>query len=161
MAERQIYSKYIFIFKTDFGLPLYRVEFVMIFFLSQLFYFFSDFYYIVTPILHKYKKSKASVSEPYVLSDGVRVQASLACINSLRQEVAFDPNTQNLAQNTTDTKYILVGEGCALAGKCSCVTHAQDCKSNSRCVYCFNMFPRNIKKSNFLWMYSSFNHLLK
>lgn len=68
------------------------------------------------------QEKQAGVCEPYVLSNGVRVQASLACINSLCQEVAFDPNTQNLAQNTADTKYIHVGEGCALAGKCLCVT---------------------------------------
>lgn len=67
-------------------------------------------------------EKQAGVCEPYVLSNGVRVQASLACINSPCQEVAFDPNTQNLAQNMADTKYIHVGEGCALAGKCLCVT---------------------------------------
>lgn len=51
---------------------------------------------------------------PYALSNEVRVQPSLACINSLCQEVAFDPNTQNLAQNMADTDCIHVGEGCAL-----------------------------------------------
>lgn len=68
---------------------------------------------IDTLIPHKGKKSEP-VCVPYALSNEVRVQPSLACINSLCQEVAFDPNTQNLAQNMADTKCIHVGEGCAL-----------------------------------------------
>lgn len=67
---------------------------------------------IDTPIRHKGEKS-GPVCVPYALGNEVRVQASLACINSLCQEVAFDPNTQNLAQNMADTKCIHVGEGCA------------------------------------------------
>lgn len=62
---------------------------------------------IDTLIPHKGKKSEP-VCVPYALSNEVRVQPSLACINSLCQEVAFDPNTQNLAQNMADTKCIHV-----------------------------------------------------
>lgn len=51
---------------------------------------------------------------PYALSAEVRVQPSLACINSLCQEVAFDPNAQNLALNMADTKCMHVGEGWAM-----------------------------------------------
>lgn len=39
------------------------------------------------------------------------MQPSLACINSRCQEVAFDPNTQNLAENMVDTKFLSVCEG--------------------------------------------------
>lgn len=55
-----------------------------------------------TLIPHKGEKSRP-VCMPYALSNEVKVQPSLACINSLCQEVAFDPNTQTLAQNMADT----------------------------------------------------------
>lgn len=51
-------------------------------------------------------KKQAYVCEPYALSDEVRVHPSLECINSQCQEVAFDPNTQNPAQNMADTTYV-------------------------------------------------------
>ena len=59
--------------------------------------------------------SSGPVCVPYALSGEVRVHASLACINSPCQEVAFDPNTQNLAPNMADTKCNHVGEGWAPA----------------------------------------------
>ena len=51
---------------------------------------------------------------PCELSDEVRVQPSLACINSLCQEVGFDPNTQTLAQKMADKKCVYVAKGCVL-----------------------------------------------
>lgn len=52
-----------------------------------------------------------TVCAPYALTDEVRVQPSLACINSPCQEVAFDPNTQSLAQDMADAKCIHVTKG--------------------------------------------------
>lgn len=95
----------------------------------------------------KHKKSKASVCEPYVLSDEVRVQASLACINSPCQEVAFDPNTQNLLKTRlTQSISVWVRDVLLLASACVWLS-AQDCKTSSGCLYCFNMVPRNIEET--------------